>query len=102
MPNFVTLAKTTDIQPGTARAYRLGGYSVAVYNCQGKFLATSNTCQHEGGYLADGVLTANVIMCPLHGWEYNVETGECLTIPGADLKVFPVRIAGDEIQVAVD
>lgn len=102
MLNFCTVAKKQDIKPGSAKSFQLKGLSVAVYNCGGKFCATSNICQHEGGFLAEGELTGNVIMCPLHGWEYDVETGECLTAPGADLRTYPVRIVGEEIQVAVD
>lgn len=100
MPDFVTIAKIQDIQPGSARSFQVKGHSVAVYNCKGNFYATSNICQHEGGFLAEGDLTAKVIMCPLHGWEYDVESGECLTAPGADLRTFPVQIIRDEIQIA--
>ena len=99
---FVTLAKVSEIQPGTSRSFQIKGKSIALYNFKGKFYATSNICQHEGGFLEEGELTGNVIMCPLHGWEYNIESGECLTAPGADLKTFPVQIVGDEIQIAVD
>ena len=102
MPDFVTIAKIQDIQPGSARSFQVKGLSVAVYNCQGHFYATSNICQHEGGFLAEGELTAKVIICPLHGWEYDLETGECLTAPGADLRTFPIQISGDQIQIALD
>ena len=102
MSNFITLAKTQELKPGFIRGFQVKGKSIALYNCQGKFFATSNICQHEGGFLEEGELTGNVIMCSLHGWEYNIESGECLTAPGADLKTYPVQIVGDEIQIAVD
>lgn len=102
MPDFVTVTRTQHIQPGSVCSFNIKGKAVAVYNCSGKFFATSNFCQHEGGSLDEGELVGNVIICPLHGWEYNVESGQCLTAPGADLQVYPVRVIGDEIQIAVD
>ena len=102
MSNFITVAKTQELKPGFIRSFQVKGKSIALYNCNGKFYATSNICQHEGGFLDEGELTGNVIMCPLHGWEYNVENGECLTAPGADLHTYPLQIVGDKIQIAVE
>ena len=101
MPEFVTIAKVGDIPPGTAKSFQLKGLYVAVFNCGGKFYASSNICKHEGGFLADGYLTGTTVMCPLHGWEYQVDSGECLTAPGANLKTYPLQVHGDEIQVAL-
>ena len=102
MLSFVAVAKANEVKPGVVKGFQLKGRYIAVYNLAGKFYATNNICQHEGGLLHEGELTADVIMCPLHGWEYNVKTGECLTAPGADIRVFPVRVVGDEIQLALD
>lgn len=100
--NFVSAARTKEIKPGQAKSFQVNGHPVAIFNCAGKFYAISNICQHEGGFLAEGKLSGKIIMCPLHGWEYNVETGECLTAPGAELRVYPLQIIGDQIRVAVD
>lgn len=102
MSNYVTIAKIQDLKPGTTKSFPVQGKPIAIYNCQGKFYATSNICQHEGGFLDEGELTGYIITCPLHGWEYNVENGECLTAPGADLRTYPLHIMGDEIQIRVD
>ena len=102
MSNFFSVAKIQDLKPGTVKSFRVKGKPIVIYNCQGRFYATSNICQHEGGFLDEGELTGNVIMCPLHGWEYNVQTGECLTASGADLHTYSLQIVGDEIQIAVE
>jgi nitrite reductase (NADH) small subunit len=40
------------------------------------FLATDNRCPHKGGPLCDGIVTGTSVVCPLHAWKVNLETGE--------------------------
>ncbi len=50
--------------------------------------------------LADGDLEGEQVECPLHGSVFNVITGEVIDPPaGENLKVFQVRIEGQEILV---
>jgi 3-phenylpropionate/trans-cinnamate dioxygenase ferredoxin subunit len=43
------------------------------------------------------------IECPLHGSQFNLETGRPRTLPAVTpIATYPVQIVGDEIQVAVD
>ena len=41
-----------------------------------QFLATDNQCPHKGGPLCDGIVTGASVVCPLHAWKVNLETGE--------------------------
>jgi nitrite reductase (NADH) small subunit len=36
----------------------------------------------------------------LHAWAFDVRTGACPSIPGARIRIYEVRVIGDEIQVA--
>jgi nitrite reductase (NADH) small subunit len=41
-----------------------------------QFLATDNQCPHKGGPLCDGIVTGGSVVCPLHAWKVNLETGQ--------------------------
>ncbi len=101
MAEFVRVASTSELKPGSAKAVEVNGKAIALFNVDGTIYATDNTCLHQGGPLGEGILEGDVIMCPWHMWEYNVRTGE--KVGSGDLKVatYPVKVEGAEIKVAV-
>jgi len=98
-PQWLAVARVEDIPPGTAAVVDTGDRSVAVYNVDGTFHATVNACLHQGAELGCGVLTGSTVTCPLHGWQFDVTTGACLTTPGQQVQSFPVRIEDEEVYV---
>ena len=98
-PQLLAVARVEDIAPGTATVVDTGDRSVAIYNVAGTFHATDNTCLHQGAELGCGVLTGTIISCPLHGWQFEVTTGACLTRAGQRVASFRVRVEGPEVQV---
>ena len=100
MEGFVKVARKEEIPPGTALAVEVAGTPVAVFNLGDRLCATHNTCLHQEGPLGEGTLEENVT-CPWHGWQYNVETGECLTVPGLRVATLEVKVEGDDVFVQV-
>jgi nitrite reductase/ring-hydroxylating ferredoxin subunit len=39
------------------------------------------------------------VVCPLHGWQFDLKTGACLGKPDRPAKCFPVRVVDGQIQV---
>lgn len=78
-----------------------GREEILVANIRGEFRAMDNVCSHSGGSLADGYLDGSIVMCPLHGWEYDVTTGCCLHIRDECLRTFPVVVQDGQIFVEV-
>jgi nitrite reductase/ring-hydroxylating ferredoxin subunit len=101
MPNFVKVASTSDLKPGTAMTVVVNGIDIALYNVGGKICATHNTCVHQGGPLGEGILEGEVISCPWHMWEYNVCTGEKVANNSIKLAIYPVEVDGTDIKVGV-
>ena len=101
MPTLTRVAKTTDIPVGTGKVVEVGGKQLAVFNCEGAFYAVDNTCVHRGGPLGEGSLSGTTVMCPWHGWEYDVTTGACQTNPAAKVQQFDVKVDGDDLFVSV-
>jgi len=78
---------------------RVNGKEVALFNVKGEIFAISNTCLHAGGPLGEGKLSSDVVMCPWHGWTYDLKTGASTTMPGAKVPVYRVVIDGKDIKI---
>ncbi len=96
----VSVAKVRDVPPGTAKVVVVAGRPVALFNVNGTFYATDNTCLHRAGPIGEGFLDGDVITCPMHGWQYDVKSGQSFMNPAAKLRTYVVVIEGDEVKVA--
>ena len=96
---FVRVAKAGDIAPGTVHEVQTGGKPVALANVGGKFYAISGTCLHRGGPLGQGSLDGNVLMCPWHGWQFDVTTGKVSGNATVGVDCYQLEVRGDELFV---
>lgn len=101
MTEFITVAKTNEIQPGQREVFGIGRKWIAVFNVDGTYYAIEDVCTHDDGPLAEGELSGCVIACPRHGATFDIRDGRVLTAPAlVDVPVYEVRVEGDEIQLA--
>jgi len=78
----LVVGRIEDLRPGTCIRVALpDGDELAVYNVNGEYYATENSCPHRGAPLTEGALCGHIVDCGLHGWQCDVRTGECLTVP---------------------
>lgn len=102
MGEFVKVAKTGDIVPGTGMAVEVRGNLIALFNCDGAYYAINNTCTHVGGPLAEGLIAGDEVTCPWHGARFKIPTGEVLGPPARQgVAKYNVRVEGDDIEVEV-
>jgi nitrite reductase (NADH) small subunit len=76
------------------RAVQIAGHEIAVFNLGSRFLAVENKCPHRGGPLADGIISGDNVVCPLHAWKIDLTSGEVLnqaTTPQC-VRTFPIRV----------
>jgi nitrite reductase (NADH) small subunit len=99
---FARVAEVSEIPPGTAKAFSVGRFEVAVFNVAGQFHALENSCPHQGGPLADGWLENEVITCPWHAWCFNVRTGKMTLGDFAFIPRFGVRVHDGLIWVRTE
>ncbi|MBI2574735.1 Rieske (2Fe-2S) protein [Candidatus Woesearchaeota archaeon] len=97
---LVKVAKKADISPGTGKTVVANGKEIALFNIGGNFYALSNKCVHKGGPLGEGELDNSTVTCPWHGWEYDVKTGQCLTMP-VSVETYPVKVEEEDVMVEV-
>jgi len=97
--NTLTVGAVHDLQPGACISVELpGGDELAVYNVDGEYYATENFCPHKGAPLSEGVLCGHVIECGLHGWQFDVRNGECLTVPDK-IRTYEVLVEDGLIKI---
>ncbi len=101
MAEFLKAADLSELQPGSCKTAEVGGKEIALFNVDGTVYALDNTCLHQGGPLGDGMLDGDVVTCPWHMWQYNVQTGANVVDNSVKISSYPVRVDGTEIKVAV-
>ena len=99
MGEFVRVAGTDDVKPGTGIVAEIKDQTIAVFNVDGMYYAIDNTCMHRGGPLGEGELEGDVVTCPWHSWQFNVKTGVSVNNPSACVKSYQVQVEGPDIKV---
>ena len=101
MSEFVKVAAVTDLKPGEGKVVTVGERELALFNVAGQFHCIDNSCPHRGGPLGDGVLNGTVVTCPLHGWRFDVTTGQSPVIPTAKVEKLEVVIEDNLVKVKI-
>ena len=102
MASWTTVARVSELPDGEMAGFSVEGQEVLVANLGGEFRAVGAECTHAGCNLAvDGDLEDGSVSCMCHGSIFDLETGEAIGPPAEEaVPVFPVRVEGEEIQVA--
>lgn len=97
----VTIAEQQTIPPGAAATVDLpDGDQLALFNVDGEFYAINNFCPHKGAPLAEGQLCGYVVECAWHGWQFDVRTGECLTVPDR-IRTYKVKYEAGILKIEI-
>src|SRR5580704_8352351 len=97
----IRLAAVGDIPSGEGRVFQVDGEKIAVFRARdGEFYAVQAECPHRGGPLADGLLGGSTLICPLHGWKFDLKTGQAL-FGECGLKTFDIRLNESQHLVLV-
>ena len=104
MENFIEVAKTDDVSPGSATVVDVKGVEIALINSGGQLHAIGNECTHAGGSLGDGeLIEENQIECPLHGSVFDITSGEPVVGPADEpVPTYPVKVTNGVVSIAVD
>ncbi|WP_394998380.1 Rieske (2Fe-2S) protein [Sphingomonas sp.] len=80
----------------------VGAHTVLVARLGDDVFAVENRCSHAGSELSGGRLKMGRLSCPLHGAMFDFRTGASMggTLALHGLRIFNVRVTGDEVAVA--
>jgi nitrite reductase/ring-hydroxylating ferredoxin subunit len=114
------VGKTAEFKDGDRRIIFAGEHEIGIFRHEGQFYAYSNFCLHQGGPACEGLTIAKVeerlmpdktskglyfsdtemhFVCPWHGYEYNMKTGECVSDRKLKLRKYKIVEKGDEVYV---
>jgi nitrite reductase/ring-hydroxylating ferredoxin subunit len=119
----IFVARASELPDGERRIVTHGGVEIGVFHWQGAFYAYRNHCLHQGGPACEGVIMHKVedvlapdrtwhgqtfsadeahFVCPWHGYEYDIRTGECAADRSLKLQSYEVVRRGEDIYVRAD
>lgn len=99
--SWVAACAVTELPPGEV-VQVAATPPVAVYNVDGEFYATDDTCTHEVSSLAEGYVDGDVIECAYHFAKFCIRTGAVLSFPATrPLGTYPVKVVDDTVFVDV-
>jgi nitrite reductase/ring-hydroxylating ferredoxin subunit len=95
--------------------------SIGIFRDRGALFAYKNTCLHQGGPVCEGMRSRNVvdvlaadrtlvgqrfgddthIVCPWHGYEYKLATGECVGDPKLRLRRYDVQERDGHVYITI-
>ena len=90
------------LPPDGAELVTLNGEDVALFRRGGEVFALGNQCPHQGGNLCDGFVEGDIVTCPLHGWEVDLRSGACMTVPGESVPRYAVTVENGAIFLEED
>ena len=97
----VRVAALADVPPGQPTLVEVEGVRIVLSRVGDAVYACGDLCAHRGGRLSEGRLSGVRLACPLHGWMYDVRTGQCVFPPGrgASVPSWPARVRDDAVYV---
>lgn len=99
--DFHTVCRVGEIPEGQGRAFVVKDRIVAVFNDDGTYYGTDDTCPHMGASLAQGQMFEGTVICGWHAWRFCIKEGTWLDNPRLKIDTFDVRVQNGEIQVKV-
>jgi NAD(P)H-dependent nitrite reductase small subunit len=105
-PEWVQVGAVADFPKDGGAAIKYGDVQIAVFNftSRGEWYACQNMCPHKKAFvLSRGIVGTQgeipKVTCPLHKKAFSLQTGECVSGEDFSAKVFPVKVAEDQVYL---
>lgn len=97
---FIKVADLAELPEGRGVLLERAGHAIALFNAgAGRVHATSPLCPHEDGPLADGWIEGDAVVCPWHGFDFDLATGGCRVDENLSIAVYPTRVVDSTVEV---
>ncbi len=97
----VRVCRLADVVDGEPRAFRVAGvtWPIVVTRVDGELVACAGVCPHEDVELGGGELDGACIVCPGHGYAFDLHTGRCTHDASLVLRRYPIAIRDGDVWV---
>jgi len=100
----VKLFLASELEVNEIRQVELDGREpIAIYNLDGEYFATDDTCTHGNASMAEGDIDGSEVYCPFHMGAFDIRTGEATVAPcSVPLKTYEVVIEDDYLFILME
>jgi 3-phenylpropionate/trans-cinnamate dioxygenase ferredoxin component len=99
MIGFEKVAQTHEITPARPKRIIIGTVECVLFRVGDEIFALENLCPHQRySVFHQGIVEQFTITCPMHGWSFDLRTGNAVTGSGR-LKIFEVCVDKNDVWV---
>ena len=99
---FVSSVKESEIKEGQMRAVRVKGKPILLVRVGGEVFGISNRCPHMGCTFEGGILRDYLVMCPCHGWKFDIRNGQYIENKQTTLQTYRCKIENRKIFIEIE
>ena len=96
----VKVMDAAELVPGKGALVTVDGQDVALFRRGDEVLAIGNDCPHQGASLCEGWVEGDIVVCPVHGWEFDLRSGACMTVPGENVPSYAATVEDGAIYLS--
>ena len=97
---LVRLCRTDEVGLNEARRFDVNGRPIALFHLPAGFFAIDDTCSHEESSLSQGFVDEDMVECPKHGAQFEIQTGHNRSLPATrPVAAHRVVVDGDDVYV---
>lgn len=90
-----------ELAPGERIVVAGADEDILVLNADGVILAVADQCSHQALPLHEGQLDGDLLICPYHGAQFCLRSGEALSAPAYEpIACYDIALHDDKIFVA--
>lgn len=102
MGQRVPIGKISDLEDGEVTAVRAADQRLAVARIGDEVFALEDRCSHKECELSEGLVEDSVVICPCHGSEFDLASGEAMSLPAKEpVPRFATVMDGEEVYVEI-
>jgi nitrite reductase/ring-hydroxylating ferredoxin subunit len=100
--DYKRLCKLSELKENQGQRFIVDDIEVAVFKIAEEIFAVSNICPHQHTALIyDGFIEDGCVVCPAHGWIFNLKTGKQPT-GASGLNTYSTKIINGEVFVLIN
>jgi nitrite reductase (NADH) small subunit len=101
MGRLVKVGEVNELESGQGKLVQVDGQDIALFNVGGTHYAMGAGCPHEEGPLHEGEMDGETVICPWHGYDFDLRTGECSVDSELRVMTYAVKIHEDNLFIEV-
>jgi NAD(P)H-dependent nitrite reductase small subunit len=99
---YLRVCSLDELSENTGKRFYINETDIAVYKYKNKVYAVNNVCPHQRSALMyDGFIEDGHVVCPIHGWMFNLETGRTPSGCGK-IELYEAFVMNDNVYVKVE